>query len=75
MVGVAGDRDDVDGFRFVCVHVDGEPEVGRQVSADLTPGLPGVVAAHDVPVLLHEQDRRARRVHGQAVHAVAHLGV
>ena len=37
--------------------------------------LPGVVAAHDVPVLLHVQHGRARRVHGQAVHAVADLGV
>ena len=35
----------------------------------------GVVAAHDVPVLLHEQHVRPRRVHGQAMHAMADLGV
>ena len=37
--------------------------------------LAGVVAAHDVPVLLHEQHVRARRVHRDAVDAVADLGV
>ena len=36
--------------------------------------LAGVVAAHDVPVLLHEEDVRARGMHGQAVNAVADLG-
>ena len=36
---------------------------------------PRVVAAHHVPVLLHEQHVGARRVHGDAVHAVADLGV
>jgi hypothetical protein len=52
---VAGDRDDVDGAGLMGVHVDGEPEVGRQVPGDLSPGLAGIVAAHDIPVLLHEQ--------------------
>ena len=52
----------------------GKSEVGRQVPADLPPRLAGVVAAHDVPVLLHEQHARARPVHRDAVHAVAHLG-
>ena len=37
--------------------------------------LPGVVAAHHVPVLLHVQHGRARRVHRQVVHAMADLGV
>ena len=32
-----------------------EAEVGGQVAADLVPGVAGVVAAHHVPVLLHEQ--------------------
>ena len=74
MLGVALDRDDVDGVRLVRVNVDREPEVGRQVAADLVPRLAGVVAAHDVPVLLHEQHVRTRRVHGDAVNAVADLG-
>src|SRR5262249_50693825 len=33
----------------------------------------GVVAPHDVPVLLHEERVRARRAHRDAVHAVADL--
>ena len=57
------------------MHVDREPEVGRQVPADLMPGLAAVVAAHDVPVLLHEQHLRPVRVHCQPVHAVPDLGV
>ena len=57
------------------MHVDGEAEVGRQVTAHLLPGLAGVVAAHDVPVLLHIEHLGARRVPGEAVHAVADLGV
>src|SRR5262249_51860182 len=35
--------------------------------------VPGVVAAHDVPVLLHEQHQWPRRVHGDAVDAVTDL--
>ena len=72
---VALDRHDVDGVRLVGVDVDGKAEVGRQIAADLAPGLAAVVAAHDVPVLLHEQHRGARRVHRDAVDAVADLGV
>jgi hypothetical protein len=34
-----------------------------------------VVAAHDVPVLLHEQRLESRRVHRNAVHAAPDLGV
>ena len=66
---------DVDGLGLVGVDVDDEAEVGRQVAADLVPVVAGVVAAHDVPVLLHEQHVGARAVHGDAVDAVADLGV
>ena len=66
---------DVDRLRLVGVHVDREAEVGRQVAADLVPRVAGVVAAHHVPVLLHEQHVGPRRVHGDAVDAVADLGV
>ena len=75
MLGVALDGDDVDGLRLVRVDIDREAEVGGQVAADLLPGLAGVVAAHHVPMLLHEQHVRARGVHGDAVDAVADLGV
>jgi hypothetical protein len=57
----------------VRVHVDREAEVAGQVAAHLVPGAAGVVAAHDVPVLLHEQRVRARRVHRELVHAVPDL--
>src|SRR5512144_307967 len=73
MLRVALYRYDVHGVRLVRVDVDGEPEVARQVAADLVPGLAGVVAAHHVPVLLHEQHVGARGVHRDAVHAVTDL--
>jgi hypothetical protein len=72
---VALDRDDVDGVRLVGVYGDGEAEIAGQVTADLLPGVAGVVTAHHVPMLLHEQHVRARRVHGNIVDAVAHLGL
>ena len=73
MLRVALDRNDVDRFRFVRMHVDHEPEVGGQVAADLVPRVAGVVAAHDVPVLLHEKHVRTRRMHRDPVDAVADL--
>jgi hypothetical protein len=39
----------------VRVHVDREAEVGGQIAADLLPAVAGVVAAHNVPMLLHEE--------------------
>ena len=75
MLPVAFDGDHVDGLRLVRVYVDHEPEVGGQVSADLVPRVAGVVAAHDVPVLLHKEHVRARAVHGDVVNAVADLGI
>src|SRR5437879_2480551 len=72
--GVALYGDDVDGLRLVRVYVDREPEVAREVPADHLPRRAGIVAAHDVPVLLHEQHAGARAVHRDAVNAVADLG-
>src|SRR5439155_986368 len=48
-------KHDVDHVRLVRVHIDHESKVSRQISADLLPGLAGIVAAHHIPVLLHEQ--------------------
>ena len=59
---------------WACTSI-GKAEVGGQVAADLVPGVAGVVAAHHIPMLLHEQHVRPRRVHGDAVHAVADLGL
>ena len=73
MFGVALDRDDIDGFRFMRMNINRKSEVGRQIAADLVPGFAGIVAAHDVPVLLHEQHVRARRMHGDAMDAVANF--
>ena len=75
MLGVARDRDDVDRVRLVGVHGDREAEVARQVAADLLPGVTAIVAAHHVPVLLHEQHIWARRVPRDPVDAVADLGL
>ncbi len=74
MVRIARDGDYVNRFRLVRVHVDHEAEIGRQVAADLVPGIASVVGAHDVPVFLHEEHIRARRVHRDAVNAVADVG-
>jgi hypothetical protein len=71
---VALDRHDVDGVRFVRVHRHGETEIAGQIAADLEPRVAGIVAAHHVPVLLHEERVRPRRMHGDAVHAVADFG-
>ncbi len=60
VLGVALDGDDVDGFGLVGVDVDDEAEVGGQIAADLVPVVAGVVGAHDVPVLLHEERVGAR---------------
>ena len=75
MLRVALDGDDVDGFRFVGMDVYGEAEIGREVPADLYPGLAGVVGAHDVPVLLHVEDVWTRWMHREAVNAMADLRV
>ena len=74
MLGVALDGDDVDRFRLVRMDVDDEAEVGRQIAADLLPRVAAVVGPHDVPVLLHEQRVRLRRVHRDAMHAVPDFG-
>ena len=75
VLGVALDRHDVDRLRLVRVDVDDEAEIGRQIAADLVPVIAGVVAAHHVPVLLHEERVGPRRVHRDAVDAVADFGV
>src|ERR1019366_876382 len=75
MLRVALDGDYVDGLRLAGVHVDDEPEIGRYIATDFLPRLARVVAAHDVPVILHEEHSRTRRVHCDMVNAVADLGV
>ena len=54
MLAVALDGNDVNSFRFVRVDVDDEAEVGGQIAADFFPAVARVVAAHHVPMLLHE---------------------
>src|SRR2546422_7050897 len=75
MLRVTLDRNDIDGLRLVGVHIDRESEVSRQVPTNLVPGLAGIVAAQDVPVLLHEQHVRTGRMHRDAVDAVADLSI
>src|SRR5262249_35679416 len=57
------------------VDGDREAEVAGKVAADLVPGVAGVVAAHDVPMLLHEDRVRPRLVDRHAVNAVPDVGV
>ena len=54
MSPIALDRDDVNRLRLVRVNVDHEAEIGGQIAADLAPGVAGIIAAHHVPMLLHE---------------------
>src|SRR5439155_759762 len=58
----------------VGVDVDHEAKVGRQVATDLFPQVTRIVAAHNVPVLLHEEDIRAGGMHCNVMNAVADLG-
>src|SRR5690606_9578649 len=60
----------VDSFRIMSMHINHKTEIGRQVSGHFVPPLPGIIAAHDVPVLLHEQDVRSTLVHGNAMHTM-----
>jgi len=54
---------------------DREAEVGGQVAADLVPRVARIVAAHHVPVFLHEEHAGPRRVQGDTMDAVAHLNL
>ena len=74
MLRIALDRHHVNRLRLVRVYVNRKSKIGRQVPADLRPHLPRVVAAHHVPVLLHEQHVWPRLVHRDVVYAVTHLG-
>ncbi len=74
MLRVAFDRHDVNGFWFVGMHGDREAEIARQIAADFVPQIAGVVAAHHIPVLLHEEHIRTGGVHGEVVNAVTNLG-
>ena len=53
------------------MNIDHKAKISGQIAADLIPGIAGVVAAHHIPMLLHEQHIGARGVQRQAVHAVA----
>src|SRR4051794_38998181 len=50
---------------------DGKAEVGWQVAADFGPLITLIVCAEHVPVLLHIESVRARRMHRDAVNTVA----
>lgn len=55
VLGVAFDRNDVNRFGFVRVYVNRKSEVAWKAVANFMPLISGVVASHDVPVLLHEK--------------------
>ena len=66
MFGIALDRDDINSFRFVGMHVDGEAEISGQVAADFLPGIAGIVAAHDVPCSGMRSDAKVHRMPGRS---------
>src|SRR5436305_2085535 len=68
---VALDRDDVNRLRLMRVNVDGKTKIGRQIAADFAPLLAGIIGAKNVPVLLHEQRVRPRRMHRNAMNAMS----
>lgn len=51
-----------------------EAEVRWEIAAHFPPRIAAIVAAHDVPMLLHEEHVGSRRMQGDMVHAVANLG-
>src|SRR5687768_6348619 len=55
------------------VHVDHESKVGGKISADLMPGLTCIIAAHHVPMLLHEQHMWTGVMHGDPMNTMSHL--
>src|SRR3954469_7330921 len=74
MVGIARDRYDVNRVWLMRVDGDWEAKIAGQIAADFVPRFARVFGAHHVPVLLHEQDIRTGRVHGDTVDAVSDLG-
>src|SRR5438105_5027706 len=70
MLRVALDGDDVNGFGFVRMHINRETEIAWQIAAHFAPGIAGVVAPHHVPMFLHEQRVRLRRMHRDAMNAM-----
>src|SRR5947207_15361371 len=74
MLAIAFDGNNVDGFGLVGVYVDDKSEICGQVSADLAPFVAGVVAAHHIPMFLHEEHVGTGGVQGNAVNAVSDLG-
>ncbi len=54
MFRITLDRHDINGIRFMRMHIDNEAEIGGQIAADLLPRIPLVITAHYIPVLLHE---------------------
>src|SRR6478672_4111502 len=75
MLRIALDRYDVNRFRLMRMNVDRKSEIAWQIAADLIPRTARVIAAHYIPMLLHEQRVRARRMHRDPMHAVTDLRV
>ena len=75
MFRVALDGNDIDCLGLMGMDVDRKPEIGGQITAHLVPRLAGIVATQHIPVLLHEQHIRPRRVHRNAVYTVADIGI
>src|SRR5438477_13017495 len=70
MLGIALDRDDINCVRLVRMNVDGKSKIAWQVAAHFAPRVAGVIAAHDVPMLLHEEGIATRWEHGNPMNTV-----
>lgn len=75
MFRVAFDRHNVNRLRLVRVHLDGKTKITRQVAADFSPLLAGIIAAQHVPMLLHEEHLGTRRMHRDAMDAMTDLRI
>src|SRR6185437_9895053 len=71
VLAVTLDGYNVNCFWLVSVYVNYTTKICGQVAADFFPVVAGVVRAHDVPVLLHEERARTLRMHGDVVHTVS----
>src|SRR5262245_39298580 len=75
MLRIALNWYDINRFGLMRMNVDRKSKIARQISADLMPGTARVIAAHHVPMLLHEQGFWTRGMHRDSMHAVTNLRV
>src|SRR5438309_8840798 len=73
MLGIALDRHDINCVRLMRMNVDGKSKIAWQVAAHFMPRVAGIIAAHHVPVLLHEKRIGTRWMHGNPMNTMPYF--